>query len=276
VARAAGARVLVGALAAVLFAPAGHAESDGFVGILVLKEHGTGSQALAQPYVNRFVALAAAQNGWSGAKGQYFTNRSAAEEFITAEKPHYGILSLAAFLALRSPHHLDVIGEVATSLAGGRQYALISGNAEDLGGCKGKVLVSDHTDDARFVERVVARGDFRLGDFTLLQAQRPLQTIRKLLAGEAACALVDDSQLADLSHLEGADGVHTAWRSAELPPMAVVAFPTAPAGERARFRESLNHLCDDEGSGACGEVGIVSLEGADGTDYATVTRLYGP
>ena len=276
VARAAGARVLLGALLVVLFAPAGHAESDGSVGILVLKEHGTGSQALAQPYVDRFVALAAVENGWPRAKGQYYTTRSAAEGFIAAEKPHYGILSLAAFLALRSPDHLDVVGEVAVSLAGGRQYALISRSAEDLAGCKGKILASDHTDDARFVERVVARGDFRLGDFTLLQTQRPLQTIRKLLAGEAACALVDDSQLADLSHLEGADGVRPVWRSAELPPMAVVAFPTAPAAERARFRENLGRLCDDEASSACGEVGIVSLEGADDTDYATVTRLYGP
>ena len=271
-----GAWILVGTLLTLLFAPAGHAEGDGTVSILVLKEHGTGSQALAQPYVDRFVALAAAQNGWSGAKGQYYTTRSAAEGFIASQKPHYGILSLAAFLALRGPYHLDVIGEVATSLAGGRHYALISGSADELAGCKGKTLVSDHTDDARFIERVVARGDFRLGDFTLLQTQRPLQTIRKLLAGEAACALVDDSQLADISHLEGADGLHTAWRSVELPPMAVVAFPAAPAGERARFRESLEHLCDDGGRSACGEVGIVSLEGAADTDYTTVTRLYGP
>ena len=272
--RAAGASVLVGSLLAALYVPAGHAQGD--ISILVLKEHGTGSQALAQPYVDRFVALAAAQNGWPGAKGQYYTSRGAAEGFIAAQKPHYGILSLAAFLALRGPHHLDVIGEVATSLAGGRQYALISRSAEDLAGCKGKTLVSDHTDDARFVERVVARGDFRLGDFTLLQTQRPLQTIRKLMAGEAACALVDDSQLAELSHLEGADGIHTAWRSSELPPMAVVAFPSAPAGERARFRESLEHLCDDGGHSACGEVGIVSLEGTDDGNYGTVTRLYGP
>src|SRR5262249_61671757 len=115
----------VGALLAVPLAQVGHAGSDGSGGILVLKEHGTGSQALAQPYVDRFVALAAAQNGWPRAKGQYYTTRSAAEEFITAEKPHYGILSLAAFLALRSPHHLDVIGEVATSLPRRREDALI-------------------------------------------------------------------------------------------------------------------------------------------------------
>src|SRR5262249_27932803 len=246
------------------------------ISILVLKEHGTGSQALAQPYVNRFVALAAAQNGWPGAKGQYYTSRTAAEAFITAEKPHYGILTLAAFLALRGPHHLDVIGEVATSLAGGRQYALISRSAENLADCKEKVLVSDHTDDARFVERVVARGDFGMGDFTLLQTQRPLQTIRKLLAGEAACALVDDSQLADLSHLDGADGLHTAWRGVELAPVAGGALPAAPAGEPAPLPGSLHPLCDDEGNGACAEVGIVSLEGADDADYATVTRLYGP
>ena len=274
--RAASSRVLVAALLGRLFAPAAHAESDAPVGILVLKEHGTGSQALAQPYLDRFVALAAAQNGWSRAKGQYYTSRSAAEGFIAAEKPHYGILSLAAFLAFRDRYHLDVIGQVAVSLAGGRQYALISRSAADLAGCKGKTLASDHTDDARFLERVVAGGDFRLADFTLLKTQRPLQTIRKLLAGEAACALVDDAQLADLSHLAGADGVRPVWRSAELPPMAVVAFPTAPAGERARFQKNLARVCDDEGSSVCGEVGIDSLTGGDDTDYATVTRLYGP
>src|SRR5262249_57675711 len=75
--RAAGASVLVGSLLAALYVPAGHAQGD--ISILVLKEHGTGSQALAQPSVDRFVALAAAQNGWPGAKGQYYTSPGPAD-----------------------------------------------------------------------------------------------------------------------------------------------------------------------------------------------------
>ena len=245
------------------------------VGILVLKEHGVGSPALAQPYLDRFVAIAAEQNGWSDAKGQYYTSRSATEAFIQAQKPHYGILSLAAFLALRGKYNLEVIGQVAVALVGGRQYYVISKSAADLAACKGKTLASDHTDDARFIEQVVAGQDFKLADFTLVQTKRPLQTIKKVLSGEAACALIDDEQLAELAHLEGADGVRSVWKSAELPPMAVVAFPAAPAAEEKRFRENLTKVCNDDGQSVCTTVGIVSLRTAGAADYAAVVRAYG-
>ena len=66
------------------------------VEILVLKEHAVGSPSLAQPYVDRFVALAANDNGWKAAKGIYLGSRSAAESYIQTQSPHYGILSLAA------------------------------------------------------------------------------------------------------------------------------------------------------------------------------------
>lgn len=243
--------------------------------IVVLKEHGVGSPALAQPYLDRFVAMAAEQNGWSDAKAQYCTSRSAAESYIETDKPQFGILSLAAFLALRVQYHLEVIGQVGVTLIGGRQYSLISKSNAELAGCKGKTLASDHTDDPRFIERVVSAGAFKLADFTLIQTQRPLQTIMKVLNGEAACALIDDAQLAELPHLEGGEALHTVWKSTELPPMAVVAFPKAAANERKHFQENLPKVCDDDGQSVCAEVGIVSLRATDGTDYARVVSAYG-
>jgi hypothetical protein len=245
------------------------------VGIVVVKEHGVGSPTLAQPYLDRLATIAAEQNGWQGAKGQYFTNRAAATAFIDAQRPHYGILSLPVFLAMRSRYDLQVIGEVAVSLAGGRQYHLISRSAVDLPGCKGKALASDHTDDPRFIERVVARGSFALADFKLVQTQRPLQTVKKVLDGDATCALIDDAQLADLSHIEGAEGVRSVWKSVELPPMPVVAFPSAPAEERKRFQEKLPDVCKDGGKSPCSEVGIQSLAAARTADYASVVSAYG-
>jgi hypothetical protein len=248
---------------------------DSSVGIAVLKEHGGGTTALAQPYLDRFVAMAAEQNGWNGAQGRYYTNRSAAEEFMQAQKPHYGILSLAPFLALREKYHLQVIGQVDVSLVGGRQYYIISKTATDLAGCKGKTLASDHLDDPRFIERVVGRGDFKLASFTLVQTQRPLQTIKAVLNGEAVCALIDDAQFTELAHIDGADSVRAVWKSAELPPMAVVAFPAAPAGERKRFQDNLTRVCDDDGRSVCAEVGIRSLKTAGPADYAAVVNAYG-
>lgn len=268
--------LLAAALMLALESPARSAQADSAtVWLLVVKEHGVGSPTLVQPYLDRFVAIAAEQNDWADAKGQYYGNRTAAEAFIQAQHPHYGIFSLPAFLALRAKYKLEVIGQVAVSLAGGRQYYLISKSAADLAGCKRKTVVSDHMDDPHFIDSVVAGGAFTVADFTVVQAQRPLQTIKKVINGEAVCALIDDAQLAELAHLEGADGLRTVWKSAELPPMVVTAFSTAPQAERERFQKHLADLCDGNGQSACTEVGIVSLKAARAADYAGVVAAYG-
>jgi len=256
-----------------VLAPSAGAGDD--VRILVLKEHGVGSPTLAQPYLNSFVANAAKQNEWGDAKGQYYVTRAAAEEFIASQKPHYGIMSLAAFLDFRIKYGLEVVGKVAVSLVGGQQYFLISKTATDLAGCKGKKLASDHTTDERFIEKVVARGDFVLKDFQLVPTQRPLQTIKEVISGNADCALIDDAQKAELSKLTGGADVKVAWKSAELPPMVVTAFPTAPTVERQRFQQNFNKVCNGATKPACAEVGISSLDMASAADYAAVVAAYG-
>lgn len=258
-----------------LFAPAGVFGADSPIAIVVIKEHGVGNQALAQPYLDRMVALAARLNAWPAGAGRYFTSRNAGETYIKTARPHYGILSLPAFLALREPYRLDVVGRVEVSLAGGRRYYLISKTAKGLADCKRHTLASDHLDDRRFVERVLLRGQATLGDFTVVQTQRPLQTIRAVLTDEAVCALIDDAQKDQLDHLEGRDGVRVVWESAELPPMPVVAFPDAPAAERRAFQSHLDALCDDEGKTACAEVGIDNLTRAENGDYADLIAAYG-
>jgi hypothetical protein len=263
------------AAAWLLFAQHSAHATEGTVGVVVLKEHGVGNQELAQPYLNRMLALTAKLNGWSGVNGKYFTGRAPAEAFIKAEQPHYGILSLPAFLALREPYKLDVIGRVSVSLAGGRRYFVISKTASDLGGCKGKTLATDHADDTRFIDKVVFAGQATLTEFMLTPTQRPLQTIKAVLTDQAVCALIDDAQKDQLEHLQDKDGAHTVWQSAELPPMPVVAFPSAPPPERNTFKKNLDSVCDDEGKSACAEVGIDDLTDADNAEYAAIVRAYG-
>ncbi|HXC51056.1 MAG TPA: hypothetical protein VN634_09255 [Candidatus Limnocylindrales bacterium] len=243
--------------------------------ILVLKEHGVGSPTLAQPYLDRFVAAAAQYNQWGDAKGQYYTTRTAAEQFIESQKPHYGIISLAAFLDFRIKYGLEVIGKVAVSLVGGQQYFLISKTAKDLAGCKGKKLASDHTTDKRFIEKVVARGEFVLSDFTLDPTQRPLQTIKEVVSDAADCALIDDAQASELAKLTTASDVKTVWSSPKLPPMVVAAFPSAPTAERLGFQRNFNKVCESDAKPACAEVGILSLDMASAADYASVVAAYG-
>lgn len=246
------------------------------VRILVVKEHGVGSPTLAQPYLDRFVATAATQNGWADAKGQYYVTRAAAEEFISTQKPHYGIISLGAFLDFRLRYNLEVIGKVAVSLVGGQQYFLISKTAADLAGCKGKKLASDHANDQRFIEKVVARGAFKLADFELKPTQRPLQTIKEVISGGADCALIDDAQMGEMAKLSAAaDGVKAVWSSEKLPPMVVAAFPNAPTPERLKFQSNFSKVCEADTRPACAEVGILSLDLASAADYAAVVAAYG-
>jgi hypothetical protein len=262
-----------GALLLLLVCPA--AAADAPVGFVVLKEHGVGNQTLAQPYLDRMLTLAAKLTGWPGAAGKYFTSRSAAETFIKTEHPHFGILSLPAFLAMREPYKLTVIGRVAVSLAGGRRYFIISKQAGSLAECKGQTLASDHIDDTRFVERVLLHGQATLADFKTMPTQRPLQTIRAVMNGQAVCALIDDAQKDQFDHLENKDGVRTVWESPELPPMPVVAFPDAPATERRTFKDNIDAVCEEEGKNACAEVGIDDLAAAADSDYASVVTAYG-
>ena len=96
-----------------------------------------------------------------------------------------------------------------------------------------------------------------------------------VVAGEAECALIDDAQFAELARIEGGTAIKSVWKSDKLPPMVVVAFPSAPAAERSAFKTSLAKVCSGEGKAACGEVGIKDLSAAGDADYAAVIKSYG-
>ncbi len=248
---------------------------DGTVHVLIIKEQGVGSAAQAQPYVDKLVATAGKVNGWTAAVGKYATTREAAETVIHGDDPHFGIMSLGAFLGLRGKHRLEVLGKAEVTTAGGREYHIVSKTATDLAGCKGKPLASNHAGDVHFIEKVVSGGKFALTDFTLVATTRPVQTIKKVISGEAECALIDDAQFAELGKIEGGAALKSVWKSDKLPPMVVVAFPSAPAAERSAFKTSLAKVCSGEGKAACGEVGIKDLSAAGDADYAVVIKSYG-
>lgn len=266
---------VVAALAAALALVSSPSSAGDTVNVLVLKEHGVGTAAQAQPYVDKLMAAAAKANGWSAAKGGYHTGRADAEKWIGTEKPRYGILSLAAFLGLRGKHNLEVVGQVSAARAGGQQYHLISKTQSDAAGCKGKALATDHGDDVKFVDNVVFGGKQKLADFKVVTTTRPIQTLKKVTAGEADCALIDDAQLAELAKVEGGAAVKSVWKSDKLPPMVVVAFPSAPAADKKTFQTNLGKLCEGDGKTVCSEVGISSMKSASSADYQAVITAYG-
>ena len=222
--------VAVVSLGAGLFAsPVASAGSP--VAVIVLKEHGVGTPSLAQPYLDKFIGIAAQLNGWDPAtKGRYETKRPAAEAWIKAEAPHYGIFSLAAFLADRKAYNLEPIGQATMASGGGQQYFIVSKNQGSTSpSCKGKTLATDHADDVKFNDSVVAAGAFKMSDFTVVPTTRFGQAGTTMLNGGAECALIDDAQLVEFNKAANGAGKQV-WSSAKLlPPMVVAAFPSAPA-----------------------------------------------
>jgi hypothetical protein len=240
---------------------------------VVLLEHGVGTPSRAQPYLDELLAVVAQQNHWPKATGRYFSERSLALAFIRDEKPAFGILSLNAFLALKGSLSLRVIGEVVAPKAGGGQYFLVSTRAGAAGACKGQRLTTTFGSDPKFVDQVVARGSFRLSEFELVEARRPLEPLKQVLRGEAACALIDDAQLDALHHIERGAELQPVWRSAELPGMAVVAFPRADAAAVQSFKPSLGALCA-KAKQACSSVGIEEIRPSDEARYRAVLDAY--
>jgi hypothetical protein len=266
--------LLTAGLAAAAASAAPPASAGDTVGVIVLKEHAVGSTSQAQPYLDKLMGVAAQLNGWAAAKGNFQTSRSGAETWIQSDKPHYGILSLAPYLAFKAKYNLEVVGQAVVSGGGGQQYFIVSKSAGDLAGCKGKTLATDHADDTRFIEKVVAAGAFKLGDFTLVTTKRPGEAGRKVVGGDAECALIDDAQLAQLSKSDGGGAVKQAWASAKMPPMVIVAFPEAPAAEKKAFQANIPKLCEGAGKQPCDEVGLSALKTAANADYAAVVAMY--
>ncbi len=247
----------------------------GPVNVVILRENGVGSAAQAQRYVDELVNRTGDVNNWETSGGKYTTRREQAESYISGQRPQFGILSLGGFLALRKSHKLSVVGRADVKAAGGQQYFIISADATNLAGCKGKKLASNHLDDTKLIEGVVAAGAFKLADFTVEKTRRPVQTLKKVINGEAACALVDDAQKADLSSVDGGDKLKVVWSSKAMPAMAVVAFGSAKSATRQRFKSNLGKVCSGPGKAACEQAGIRSLKPASDATYRAAIKAYG-
>jgi hypothetical protein len=255
-----------------LLAPALAAASSSHA-FVVLREFGTGTPSRAQPYLDQLLVVVGKQNQWPQISGKYFAERAPALEYVQKDKPDFGIFSLAAFLSLKSQLSLSVVGEVVSPKAGGTEYFVVSKHAAALDGCKGHPLSTTFGADSKFVDRVVAHGAFKLADFTLVQAHRPLEPLKQVLRGEAECALIDDAELEAAHHIEQGSDLKPVWHSAELPGMAVVAFPRADAAAIASFKRTLPSTCTSAHE-ACTTVGIDQLKPAGDERYRALYDAY--
>ena len=179
---------------------------------------------------------------------------------------------------------VDLVGIVTRStLQAGIVYALQqTGSAQDILSAKALQAARSGMEwslyQAQRNATCIAASGFspggNLADFTVSKMSRPLQGPKKVLAGEAKCALVDDAVLAEISKMDGGSSLKTVWTGAKLPPMVVVAFPAASSSLRDGFKRSLSSICEGDGQKACGEIGIQSLSSVEESTYAQVLAAY--
>lgn len=231
------------------------ASEDAGINFLVLRENATGSASAAQGYIDDLVAAIARTVGWGKASGKYVTRRSTAEKFVAERKPQFGIISLSAYLALQGKYDLSVLGKADIQSGGGHQFFVVSKDELSLAGCKSKTLGTNHS-DTTFIDKVVSGDDFDLSDFEVEDTRRPVKTLKSVISGDVACALIDDAQLMELQHLDGGLDIHPVWSSAALPPMVVVAFPNADSKARKGLTTALGSVCTKEGKAACDATSI--------------------
>ncbi|HYQ31001.1 MAG TPA: PhnD/SsuA/transferrin family substrate-binding protein, partial [Polyangiaceae bacterium] len=163
--------------------------------------------------------------------------------------------------------------EVSAPQAGGRRYFLVSKQASALDACVGHRLATTFATDVKFIDRVVADGAFKLADFTLVAAQRPLEPLKQVLRDQADCALIDDAQLSASAHIEHGAELRSVWQSVELPGMTVVAFPRTDAGAAKSLKQSLAGLCA-KAKQACASVGIDLIRPSTDERYRTLVARY--
>jgi len=270
------ARVALGLLASIAFAApttAAQPDPDHHVKVVVLLENNIGGTR-AQGYIDRLLEVVAKECRWPEVSNSYATGKGPAVSYIEEERPQLGLFSLGAFLALESAHRLEVVGQAYAAAAGGRQYFVVTRDGARIEDCQGERLVSNHLDDARFIDNVVFAGHLRLDEFEIVRAARPVQPLRMVMRGEAHCALIDDAQRVTMANLADAVELREVWASAPLPPMPIVHFPNASPRLVAGFRDAMPRVCRGEGQAVCSDAGLEGLRPASAEDYQALIRAY--
>jgi len=244
------------------------------VHFVVLLEGGLGGGSQAQGYVDRFVQSFAKRCAWPDAASLFTNSRERALAYVASDKPQLGLMSLGAYLALADRQGLTVVGQAEAKAAGGRRYHVVAKRGATLADCKGQTLASNHLDDPRFVDAIVFAGAAHLADFTLVEARRPVLTLKKVIRDEAQCALIDDAQAATLATVEGGAELKTLWSSAELPPLPIVAFPNATPALVKAFQAALPEVCAGADREACTNIGLDRLGVASEAHYAALLTAY--
>ena len=224
-----------------------------------------GTQQQAAPFVAKFLRYAETALGWpaNSVSGDFFSEPADAIAALAAKKPGLGMLDPDQLLELRKKESIEILASATGKNQLGKLHVVVKDPAyKKLADLKGKTLVSNHLQSARFLSKVVFDGkiDIKTHFGKLVEAPGMLKGVKSVDRGEAEATLLSEEELVALKGMAYPD-LHVIWSSETLPPTAVVAFgKNAQAKDKAAFGKMLFKMCaDPQGAPVCKELDIVKF-----------------
>jgi len=224
-----------------------------------------GTQQQAAPFVAKFLRYAEAALGWpaNSVNGDFFSEPADALSAIAAKKPGFGMLDPDQLLELRKKESVEVLASATGKNQLGKLHLVVKNPAyKTLADLKGKTVVSNHLQSARFLSKVVFDGkiDVKTHFAKLTEAPGMLKGVKSVDRGEADATLLSEEELVALKGMAYPD-LHVIWSSETLPPTAVVAFgKNVQAKDKDAFGKMLLKMCaDPKGAPVCKELDIVKF-----------------
>ncbi len=256
--------VALGAWASTSTSAAGQDEQPG-AGLVVCYPNAPGSTEAARPVMERLGAHLTWRTGFD-VQPVYTNDPVEARRWIDAQRPRFGIVSLALFLRWREELSLTVVAQSERNHVVTERYHLVVAQGSPVqsladlkAGVAGRkaVVWSSHLDDPRFVSRVVLEGALAVslddaGDARGVVTAQPLRALRRMKAGEAFegqpvdAVLLEDAAWNELQKIASfRDGLRAIHASPPLPTPPVVAFGAVDPDDVGRLRQALVSMHED-------------------------------
>jgi ABC-type phosphate/phosphonate transport system substrate-binding protein len=225
-----------------------------------------GTSQQAAPYIAKFLRHAETALGWpaNSLNGEFFAEPNDAAKYIGEKKPGFGMVDPDVLLALKKRENLQVLASADSKNNLGKLHLVVKSPAyKSIDDLKGKTVISNHLQSPKYLMKVVFDGKIGEPDKyfgKMVEAPGMLKGVKAVDRGEADAVLLSDAEVASISKTTYPD-LKVIWSSAELPPMAVVAFgKNAQPKDVEAFKKMLLGMCSDpKGAEVCKDLDITKF-----------------
>lgn len=208
--------------------------------------------------------------------GAYLPDGAQAVARLKADKPGIALVGPSVYAANHAALDMTVIAKVVADGRGQQTYSVVTAKTgpSELSALAGQRVSGAVVHDEKYVYNVVLDRKLAAGSLTLEPQKRPLSSLRDVVRGKAAAAIVDQSVIEHLGELEFAGDLQVIYTSPPVPAPAAVVIGDGKA-HQAALKQILVGLCDSpDGKELCKTLTITSIQAASDKDYKALLGRY--